>query len=766
MTDNLVADAAAPRQRNPLLRLLASVWFGVITLFLILVYACVASALPQVRGAVEMTEMEIFGHWVFALLNVVFCVSLAVSTLTRIRWNMINAGVLTVHTGMLLLAGGSFWYFQSKVEGDVVLRSPRIEIRTADGRAMRDGKLLAAKGQSWTRNMPTFGGHVHVEVLDVSASPVKTARVSVKLGGAPPEIVDLSADGRSAVTVGDRLQVALKAFSPEQKFYEDATATLYFRKLGLANEAWKASQIVGLPHHRERYLDEGYVLHDSTGKDYPSLRVSPVARLGGIEIPTGWFEHWRLPIKLDAPDLPFDVAVTGYLPYIARMEGTVRPIASGGNPVVELGLWRGDESMRSWLLADDPVSSLLSTAVPFEFYWVKSAAEREKLLRPLAGPHELTIELTDPPLSKTLSITQGQTIELEGTPYKLTIKQLAPTWPLMTAGFEGARSPMASVDVTNGEKSYSRTVIQRFPQLSQDVDEQGVRHSDGPYDANLKLLYRTSATGWAIITAGPGVEPVVGVFDNKGGLKTYPAPIGREQPVKIRGFDVNLTLHTLYEHGSIAAEPVIEPLATRRPNLGRQLSAIRLKLNGRGEHADWSDSEWIMYSSYPHVDAKPIRVTGPGETGEWDLIFSRRECDLGADLYAGSLSVEFFPGRRGVESWRSDFYAREDGESTPRAESVMTNHTATVGRWTYFQSGAAPDHWSHTILGVGNRNGIWPMTLGCIMITFGCMYAFYIKPVLMRRRAARSRSTFAARSGQALDLGKGRSESQELVEAR
>ena len=48
--------------------------------------------------------------------------------------------------------------------------------------------------------------------------------------------------------------------------------------------------------------------------------------------------------------------------------------------------------------------------------------------------------------------------------------------------------------------SFKRTVVQRFPQLSQDIDENGVRHREGPYDPNLKLFYRTAERGRAIGT--------------------------------------------------------------------------------------------------------------------------------------------------------------------------------------------------------------------------------------------------------------------------
>ena len=92
MIDMQSTGAKRPRRHYPVVRTFASIKFGVTLLFLILVYASIVSALPQVRGAVEMTEMEIFRHWVFATLIALFSISLAVATWTRIRWNWINAG--------------------------------------------------------------------------------------------------------------------------------------------------------------------------------------------------------------------------------------------------------------------------------------------------------------------------------------------------------------------------------------------------------------------------------------------------------------------------------------------------------------------------------------------------------------------------------------------------------------------------------------------------------------------------------------------------
>ena len=41
---------------------------------------------------------------------------------------------------------------------------------------------------------------------------------------------------------------------------------------------------------------------------------------------------------------------------------------------------------------------------------------------------------------------------------------------------------------------------------------------------------------------------------------------------------------------------------------------------------------------------------------------------------------------------------------------------------------------NYTVLGVGNREGVWIQLAGSVLMVIGLMYAFYVKPVLVRRR--------------------------------
>ena len=52
---------------------------------------------------------------------------------------------------------------------------------------------------------------------------------------------------------------------------------------------------------------------------------------------------------------------------------------------------------------------------------------------------------------------------------------------------------------------------------------------------------------------------------------------------------------------------------------------------------------------------------------------------------------------------------------------------------------------SFTGLGVGNRRGVVTQLAGCILSVIGMMYAFYVKPIIKRRRRAKVEAELAVR---------------------
>ncbi len=252
-----IVSTKANWKQNPVIRFFSSIRTGACLIALILVYACVASAVPPLRGALEMTEMQAFGHWLFAALILLLCTSVIIATLARIRFSLVNAGVLTVHTGLLILCGGAIWYFSTKVEGDVQLRSPRIDLVSTSGQQRSVASLLPERGKSWSAVMPAFGGRVSLQVADAllgGDGMVQRATVLAQMGDKPPVSIELVANDQMQ-KLGDKLALQLSTFEPERKFYDRENVALYFRQLAGATSlpAWQSAEIPGLPLFRERY---------------------------------------------------------------------------------------------------------------------------------------------------------------------------------------------------------------------------------------------------------------------------------------------------------------------------------------------------------------------------------------------------------------------------------------------------------------------------------------------------------------------------------
>lgn len=785
-----ISPSLKPTRRglNPVVRLFSSIWFGISLLTLILGYACVASALPQVRGALEMTEMQIFRHWTFVTLVGLFATTMMTTTWRRIRWNVTNLGVLTVHSGLILLTVGSVVYFGTKVEGDVQLFSPKIQLVSMQpsGPITPVAQLLAESGSAWSGFVRETQQPVELRVLQTKGNgltPVSEVTLQAKIGDKVAS-TSLSPD-QPFQRVSAQLGVLFSPATEVGTFYDAELAALYVRtdavrKDGPAPDAELLQALPHLPIHRERFLPGGPELHDTMGRPVRSKRIAPV--IPGTQIPTAWFEDWRMPISVQSDKLPFDLEIIGYLPNVEpQFENALvpDPAAAADNPALRFTIEaEGRRHLDETLFGNDPRKSLTTTQLPFEFVWVQSAAEAEQRLRELAGPNELTVELKSPPFEQTFAVMQGQTIRIpkvsvessaETSPerklgtneYELTIQGVIPNWPLVTPPFENAMSPVARVQVRNGQQEFNRTVIQRFPQLSQDIDAAGTRHKES-LDPNLVLTFRSSATGYAYFIAGPDFPLTFALFGPDGKRTRSQVQVGKPIDVRVRDGQVRLTVAAFEQKATAVLQPVVTAFEHQRPTARRERAAIRLVARGRGDHASWSETHWLFHSSYPRAESRPaelpLRYPGDGKT--YSLIFSRMERDLRATLANRKLSVVYQPGQMQVDRWRSDFnYLTRDGRTGQAM--VETNATDSVAGWTFFQSQAPrQDEWAWTVLGLGNRNGIWPMLLGCCLIPLGSMYAFYVKPWLIRRRQRRALDNVVSRE---TALSRDRTEAAEMV---
>lgn len=744
---NASAKTVSSPNRNPLTVIVDafdSIWLGIFLIVLIFLYSAIGSAVPTFRQTFELTEFQYFNHPVFVTLIALFCITLTVTTLRRIAFNWRNAGVLTVHTGLLILCGASVVYFGQKIEGDVWLDAPKVQILSID-RMKRDpesaviGEVVATRGEAWDTDIPMLGGKHRVEVLDVKHSGLTTGHsVELKFSAGAAESpmpIKLTSDTKETMVakLNDRLAVLLKPSAVTDAFYDETTALLEITAGGHRD----GFEIPSLPYYAERFVEGVEPIVDTDGKPVASGRTSSIPP----------FERWQMPIDLrdnsraSSADWGFSVSIDGYLPY-ARLDP--RPISGNGPlmPIMRARLDSGEMSESDWLVAQMPERSLieLEGRAVAEFRWVDAATSVDsEWTRSVEGRHVLEVFVKDKNIRKTFDVSEGQSVSVDGTDYKLTVQELRPNWPLMSPGFQNARTPIALVWVEGGTKgAFQRSVMQRYPKLNQDRDKEGKKiNADGSLvDDNIELTYTDASRDWFTIVAGESLAPMV-IHTSPGGKRTLQklesntpfAPAPR----------VQLTMSDYIQRPEFVTQPTVIPPRNRRSlqSVRRGESLIRVVLTGKD--GKWTKRVWVPFSIYntDHDGTRPTVASDIPGVGDVRLVYGRTKRILPGRLALERLHTEYYPGRQQASMW-SSYFRQQDLETGVVLQSkAWLNNTARVGEWTLFQSQAPADGKSWTVLGVGNRQGVYSMGFGCLLITLGMIYAWTVKPILVERRKRR-----------------------------
>ena len=108
-----------------------------------------------------------------------------------------------------------------------------------------------------------------------------------------------------------------------------------------------------------------------------------------------------------------------------------------------------------------------------------------------------------------------------------------------------------------------------------------------------------------------------------------------------------------------------------------------------------------------------------------------------------------------VRNWTS-VVAFDDGNGGSTVQSVSVNDPQESGGYWFFQAQWDPPQESlgdqfagsrglnYTVLGVGNRAGVIVQLVGCCLTVLGMIYAFYVKPIIKRRKQSSVRAKVAS----------------------
>lgn len=750
-----------PAARKPLwLRLvdgIGSLTFGIWTLVALLLYSWIGSAGFQPfydwfpRQSFELTEMEWFNWWPFHLLCALLALSLILVTVRRIRFNLPNLGVWTVHAGIIVLMLGCVVYFGLKREGDMAVYRRQAIVQLPGGAPVAltlqpDAEAIVSGGERVYR-VSVANLNSSYELLTGEDKGKKTLSAQLMFtplsgGGTPfirqvlvgyPEYTEdvVPGQGRAIKVLGRKLideaiEVDLD-YAPKDRISLYDRAALMLRPVGKGE--WSEYRLRGLPRYHE-YV--GSVDDAAVNPGQPPLvprSMSLPARLKGEAAPG--LENVAL-------------RVTGFLPYAMPSEAW----EAGGSrfhPLLRFTVKVGNGSMSETLLANDPNRNhvrLGDNLFDARFLWVDDPALLEPLRSP--GAPRLTVRADGVEREYPLAEVIGKEFQVPGTRYTLQGLQFFPDWSPPGVPRTGPSS-MVLVRGKGPEGPFLRAVVTPDGALTRDLDGDG------------KPLPAFADDG-IVLEAGGIVQSGLQIVGGRTGLRALlvsdgGAVIERElvpgQPVEFLDGAMQLTVWEASPNSRLVTRPRVVPREERDVKSGTYYSLVQVEV---AEGDAPPERYWVSYSHYPHpsrVGFYPERIRLPSGR-EVELLYSRETLQLPALVALEEFQLEVYPGGEKERDYKSLVRFYENG-AWSGIEEVHSNNPTEHAGWWYFQSTWDPPDeragyagMNYTGLGVGNRHGVGTMLLGSAMTVIGTLWAFYVKPVILRRRLAGRREPDAA----------------------
>ncbi|HVT80444.1 MAG TPA: hypothetical protein VHM90_07290 [Phycisphaerae bacterium] len=493
-----------------------------------------------------------------------------------------------------------------------------------------------------------------------------------------------------------------------------------------------------------------------------------------------FFEH------LAATGNPIDIAVdhaipgsdaririVGYYPCAILQEDeqglhAAGPGEKGMGSAVQLQLGKLTDSFgKNWLLGSEPRARILEANFPFaiEFLHHPDAQRVKDLQASFQGAEAITVRIPKLNIDRTYVVKQNEPIAVEGSPYTLIPRELQ-SMPMLSPGYERTSSSLLFVDVSRKDadkvSEYQRMCIFRYPELSADrVMENGaMARKKGVIDRDIQIVFHDAARteSW-VVEADDGA---LSLITREAGGKSSTQPLGAASvsiPVPgVTGGQILVQVTDRIADAAISLKPDIIPPAMR-PRGQQVMEILQFSMiDVEASQGNWTQRDiHIPFSPYAQVGTRPegdqpaiVELPGGKRVG---LLLATTEHKLPSTLTLTNFEPIKYPGAaQTIADYRSTLLAA-DGKSEPRKLQPHLNNPVADHGLFYFQSAwdgdeNAPPEKRFSVIGVGNRPGIYVMMAGAILIALGIGYAFYIKPLLLKAKKEFLAKWAAARGSQ------------------
>ncbi|MEM9083775.1 MAG: hypothetical protein AAGB34_09275, partial [Planctomycetota bacterium] len=760
--------APAPRPaRSPLtfvLDLLSSVRLGIVTLTLLFVYTSIGSAgilypLPGIDSLVdwqhimvrqlpifELTELEWFYTNTFIFLCALLCLNLTVTTVRRIPFNRMKAGVWMIHSGVIVLAIGSVIYFASKYEGEAVIIRRDLNIVTPTSTAsipVLPGNVVTTE-DDWTFQItqvdpawPLLTEGVEGETayaVSVMVTPPDGSEMFmrqlldgheslnedlVRRDGPQPfqRIKNLDEfDGQAILR--DDVSLTLSAGVQSQFAMKDSNAILARVK---GDREWTSEALIErLPRYNDYLGDQGAVWPAGYLAEQASRRPLNL-QIAGLE------------------ELGITARVKSYLRF-AEIQDRFQPSAiPGGETVIRLLLEQPNERVfqhelvaghptRS-AIAHGPATGLIGFVHSEDNSTIDEIREAKKstLIVTINGfddEHRIPIaENTQDVAPKQLGST-GWSAKVLTVANNLQLDPGGPIFKVVDAEFHSPEGEVIRRWVFS-DGDMTRDVVSVEAKLPEETTR--------PPDPRVNSVYVASETPpMTFVSTKQGVR----LLSLTAGGAILERSVNAGEKIELpAGFSVRYS--ELIDNAMLESRPTIVPPNQRDPSLdkSRLYSMIQVEVAETGSD-NIIDTVWLPFHRFAYdSEAESIPSLGPYRPAEVtlsdgrtiELMFTREHRELPASVVLDEFELQARVGgfegtTASIRDWKSHVQFQTESDTTEILTVATNSPVEHNGLWFFQAFWDAPSGpvagrpasagLNFTGLGVTNRQGVWTMLIG------------------------------------------------------
>ena len=732
----------------------------------------------------EMTEFEWFHWWPFDVMLFLLCLVMTITTIRKIPLKVVNLGVWMIHTGIIVLCLGSVIYFATKVEGDapVVRRAVVAALveKTADGEmaVIDDARFVAMPGNRSSLGMGESKYEFEITTIDPAWEMLsgddegdRAYSVNVLVNGPSGQFVRQLIAGRPDYTedliftedpqqpfkrsvkvngeklVDKDLVISLDFESARWMYLRNDLAkswALYLRELG--EEEWVERPIDGQFLYNDYIADRNWIWNPGSGDD--QVPIDPI----DVPIPA---------VSPDDPAPDLELRVAGYLRYAqVRSQAVSGGIGGTLNPAawVEAAL-PGEGLQREYMMmAFDGQRSTADEGM-LAFRWVSEESEFQELATPpslILKVPELNVTITEKLDDATRARLGEDFVEIEGTAYGYRVVAIQNDLAI------GERPVSVAIVELKTPTGLHRRWVFDEPSLTRDVVD-GAPVADAGHtgmmvaDDSILVTY-TPGSGNALVTlvAGPAEDRLRMMMPGGDGARVV-QDVTVGEPIPLAG-GLNLTVAKYAPRAVVERKPMVVPKFQRSRDAKEFFSLLGIDSNSIA-----GGVQWLQFHMYPFESSEQVlrrhryrpSVIALEDGRMIEMLFSRRRMPLPADIALEEFVLTtHLGGYTGESSTIRDYtsmlrFRDEPAEQWSEPVPVSMNKPVEHGGYWYFQAQWDPPEearrqgerasagLNYTVLGVGNRHGVYIQLLGCCIAVIGMIYAFYIKPVIKQRERKR-----------------------------